>query len=67
MPTLTRIAAVLTVISGCALAALAMQIDFTHADGDGGFIGPGTLLGAVFGGAPILTGLEALRRGHRPP
>ena len=65
MPALTRIAALLTVISGCAWAVLALQFDFPHADGDGGFLGPGPLLALLFGGAPVLTGIEVLRRDRR--
>lgn len=62
MMLLRKIAALLTVVSGCALAVLALHADFPHADGDGGFVSPGMLLAVVFGGAPVVTGIGWLFR-----
>ena len=62
MPTLRTIAAVLTIALGGVLAFLLAGVEFSHADGDGGIASPGLVLALVMSGAPILTGIEALRR-----
>lgn len=62
MPTLRTIAAVLTIALGGVLVSLLVGVEFTHDDGEGGLASPGLVLALVIGGAPIFTGVEALRR-----
>lgn len=55
-------AAAITIVIGCGVVVFATTIDFPLTDGDGGFVTPGMMLGAIFGGAPIITGLDAFKR-----
>lgn len=55
-------AAAITIVIGCGVVVLATTLDFPLTDGDGGFVTPGMMLAAIFGGAPIITGLDAFKR-----
>ena len=62
MDSLRTTAAALTIGIGCVLFVIGVGLDFPLADGDGGYASPGMLLAVILGGAPIITGIEALRR-----
>ena len=62
MEKLRATAAVLTIVIGCAMFVAAAGYDYPLADGDGGVLTPGIVLAIVFGGAPIVTGVDALKR-----
>lgn len=62
MRTLRTIAALLTIVIGGVVVSIVAGMDYSHADGDGGFASPGLILALIFGGAPIVTGIEVLRR-----
>lgn len=61
MPLLKTISAALTILIGCLLFAATARVDYPLADGDGGFLTPGLLLAIILGGAPIITGVSALK------
>lgn len=61
MDKLRTMAAALTVVIGCAVFFAAVGVDYPLADGDGGFVTPGIVLAVIFGGAPIITGLDILK------
>ncbi|MFM8845799.1 MAG: hypothetical protein ACKOGN_07860 [Gammaproteobacteria bacterium] len=62
MDKLRLVAAALTIAIGCALVIAAIGVDYPLADGDGGVVTPGIVLAVIFGGAPIITGIDSLQR-----
>jgi len=62
MITIRTVAALLTIGIGSVLATALIGFDFPLADGDGGVGSPGLALALILGGAPIMTGIDVLRR-----